>query len=105
MTDGTVTRIAQGRRAAEARAAISARFLAVAEETTRPPVPREPLGIPAHLSLKSMRFAETGVLIVPLYVPPEYAAELYPQLAALIGYPLAVSLEVMDLTDLDDPLA
>ena len=89
-------------RAEAARRTISERFLAAAATTQT--TYEGPLGLPAFMSLRSIRTNNDGSLSFTLNVPAEHVPEMYLPLTTMCGMPLAVSLEVIDI-DEDDPFA
>lgn len=89
-------------RAEAARRTISERFLAATK--TAQAAYQGPLGLPAFLSLRSIRTNNDGSLSFTLQVPAEHVPDIYLPLTSMCGSPLAVSLEIIDI-DEDDPFA
>ena len=87
-------------RAQAARRAISERFLAAAQ--TAPAPHQGPLGLPAYLSLRSIRTNNDGSLSFTLQVPVEHVPDIYLPLTTMCGMPLAVTVEIIDIGD-EDP--
>lgn len=90
-------------RARNARQAIAERFLAAAEQTPLPSADG-PLAFPAFMSLASIRLSNDGSLNVSFNIPAEHANEVFLPMTAYCGHPLAVSVEVIDISEVD-PLA
>jgi hypothetical protein len=86
-------------RAQAARRTITERFLAAAQETK--PSWTGALGLPAFLSLTSLRATRDGCLSFSLSIPSGNMAEVLPALVSMAGKPLAVTIEAMDTDDLD----
>jgi hypothetical protein len=97
MGDGIVLRRETARRT------IAERFLAAATETAQTP-DQEPMGFPAHMSLRSIRTGIDGSIIFSLQIPADFSPEAWAKLVHLAGYPLAVTLELINI-DKEDPFA
>jgi hypothetical protein len=53
------------------------------------------------MSLRSVRTAIDGGIIFSLQVPPDIAPQVWAPLVHSAGYPLAVTIEVIDIDDMD----
>ena len=86
-------------RAAAARAVILARLLDTAVEEQATP---EVLAFHAFIpSLRCVKYADNGGLWVMLQIPGEQVEETYPLVRQYVGRPLLVSLEPINLEDID----
>jgi hypothetical protein len=54
------------------------------------------------MSLRSVRTAIDGGIIFSLQIPPDIAPQVWAPLVHSAGYPLAVTIEVIDIDDMDD---
>ena len=87
-------------RSQAARQAIAERFLAAVNENP-PPSADGPLAFPAFLSLTSIRPSSDGSLNISLNIPSEHMHECFLPLTAYAGHPLAVSIEIIDISEID----
>lgn len=87
-------------RAQAARRTISERFLAAASQEAKPPW-QGMLGLPAFLSLNSIRPTRDGSIAFTLVVPSEHMAETLPALVGMGGRPLAVTMEIIDTDNIE----
>ena len=90
----------QAVRALAARQAIAQRFLAAAQQAAVPAY-EGPLGLPAFLSLRTIRTQHDGSLNFTLNVPAEHVPDIYLHLTTLCGQPLAVTLEPIDISSIE----
>ena len=87
-------------RARNARQAIAERFIAAAN-TEPPPTADGPLAFPAFLSLTSIRTTHDGSINLTMNVPSEHVHETLLPLLAYCGHPLAVSIELIDISNIE----